>query len=239
MASIRTIAILLSLLVHGTLAYALTHQSSQVRLDALDNSTGDDFMTVEQGIAIEGFSKLGDELETVETQELQAQQATPPPVEDVKPDDLKDAITSVEGKFEDNIVKSDEPPPVTTPPPPEQVTAQDQPTQVAILTEQSSGLARTAGSSTARSEYLGQLRDVLEKSKVNPRTRIAGTVVVKFKVGTNGQLLSREVASSSGSKVLDDAAVAALDRAAPFPPMPQEAAAEPMIVSVPFKFITR
>ena len=44
---------------------------------------------------------------------------------------------------------------------------------------------------------------------------------------------------SSGSKVLDDAAMAALDRAAPFPPMPQEIARGRCEVQVPFRFVTR
>jgi hypothetical protein len=33
--------------------------------------------------------------------------------------------------------------------------------------------------------------------------------------------------------------MAALDRAAPFPPMPNELASGPLEVQVPFKFITR
>jgi protein TonB len=38
---------------------------------------------------------------------------------------------------------------------------------------------------------------------------------------------------------LDDAAIAALDRSAPFPPMPENVAPGPLEVQVPFKFITR
>jgi protein TonB len=47
------------------------------------------------------------------------------------------------------------------------------------------------------------------------------------------------VQQSSGSKLLDDAAMAALDRAAPFPPLPQEIARAPLEVQVPFNFVTR
>ena len=49
----------------------------------------------------------------------------------------------------------------------------------------------------------------------------------------------REVKKSSGSKVLDDAALAALDRAAPFPPMPRGVANGPLKLEVPVEFITR
>ena len=45
--------------------------------------------------------------------------------------------------------------------------------------------------------------------------------MIGFTIGPSGQVLTREVKKSSGSKVLDDAAMAALDHAAPFPPMPQ------------------
>ena len=67
----------------------------------------------------------------------------------------------------------------------------------------------------------------------------AGTVLISFTVAHSGELLSRAVKKSSGSKLLDDAAMAALDRAAPFPPMPENVAQGPLEVQVPFKFITR
>ena len=44
---------------------------------------------------------------------------------------------------------------------------------------------------------------------------------------------------SSGSKVLDDAAAAALDRAAPFAPIPPAVSIKPLAFTQPFRFITR
>jgi len=52
-------------------------------------------------------------------------------------------------------------------------------------------------------------------------------------------VLTREVKKSSGSKMLDDAAMAALDHAAPFPPMPHDLAHGSLELQVPFKFVTR
>ena len=101
---------------------------------------------------------------------------------------------------------------------------EEQAPQVATLIEQSSGIAQEGGDTTQRRAYLGQVRKTLERSKVNPRSTISGTVMLRFTVGAKGELLSRTVLQSSGSKLLDDAAMAALDRAAPFPPMPQELA---------------
>ena len=240
MTSLRTIAIALSLLVHMPIGYAVYHQPDAATLDAFDVGTGNDQIVVEQGIAIEGLAKLGDELQTIETADVTpVAQQTPPPLQEIKPvDELRDAITATESKVEEQIVKTENPPP--EPPKPEVVEAKEQPQQVAMISEQSSGEAKQGSlSTTARTEYLGKLSKYLEKAIINPRSKLAGTVVVKFKVGAHGELLSREITTSSGSKVLDEAAVAALDRAAPFPAMPHEVANEPMVVSVPFKFITR
>jgi periplasmic protein TonB len=243
MLSLRAIAIMLSLAVHGSLGYALIARPEMSVSESFDAGIGNDSIFVEQGIAIEGLAKLGDAIETIETAEVTPIAAEPPPpVEEVKElDELRDAVTSEASTVEDNIVKTEEDPtPIVEPPPLPEVQPIEQPQQVAMIAEQSSGEAKLGSiNTTARTQYLGQLRDVLEKSKVNPRSRLAGTVWVKFKIGPNGELLTREITASSGSKVLDDAAVAALDRAAPFPPMPNDVADEPMVVSVPFKFITR
>lgn len=241
MQTFRAIAVLLSLLVHGSLAYALIVKAPMTTSDAFDAGTGDDSIMVEQGIAIEGLAKLGDALETIETAEITPMVADAPPVEEVKEiDELKDTITSEASVVEDNIVKTEEPPPEKEPPPVTETTPVQQPEQVAIVSEQSSGEEKHGSvNATARTQYLGKLRDVLEKAKINPRSRLAGTVWVKFTIGPKGELMSREITTSSGSKVLDDAAVAALDRAAPFPEMPSNVAYEPLVVSVPFKFITR
>lgn len=243
MLSFRAIAITLSLAVHGSLGYALIANPPMSVSESFDAGTGNDAVFVEQGIAIEGLAKFGDAIETIEAAEVTpVATETPPPVEEVKEiDERRDTITSEASSIDDNIVKTEEEPqPVVEPPPLPEVQPVEQPQQVAVVSEQSSGESKLGSiNTTARTQYLGKLRDVLEKSKINPRSRLAGTVWVKFKIGPNGDLISREITSSSGSKVLDDAAVAALDRAAPFPPMPNDVAQEAMVVSVPFKFITR
>jgi periplasmic protein TonB len=242
MMPLRTLAIVLSLGVHASLGYAMLPKQLGASVEAFDAGTGNDSIFVEQGIALEGLSKLGDAIETIETTEVAPAPAeAPPPMPEVKPvDELRDAITSQDSKVEDNIVKAEEPPPETPPPQQVVVQAQEQPQQVALVTQQSSGEEKTGSiNTTARTQYLGKLRDVLEKAKINPRSRLAGTVIVKFKIGADGELISKEITTSSGSSVLDEAAVAALERAAPFPPMPSDVAHEPMVVSVPFKFITR
>ncbi|WP_045837659.1 energy transducer TonB [Hyphomicrobium sp. 99] len=241
MDALRAIAILLSLLIHGTIGYAMLPDLENSNIEALDQGNGVDVVLVQQGIATEGISKLGDAMETIETSEIvpvQEQHAKPP--EEVKPDELRDVITSDASEVVADAVKTQEPPPLETPPPePQVVETKSQPEQVAIVTEQSSGEAKTGGEAKAFGRYLGQINDRVQRAKINPRSAVAGTVVMKFIVDVDGKLLSKEVAASSGSKLLDDAATAALDRAAPFPPIPPEVSVKPLAFTQPFKFIMR
>jgi protein TonB len=160
----------------------------------------------------------------------------PKPVEEIKPE-VTDVITATESLHEEKAAP-EEPKPVKEEHPVE-VPVQEQAPQVAALIEKSSGAAQQGGDTTSRMAYLGQVRKSLEHSKVNPRSQMAGTVLIRFTVGPTGEVLSRVVQKSSGSKLLDDAAMASLDRAAPFPAMPQDLARGPLEVQVPFNFVTR
>ena len=114
-----------------------------------------------------------------------------------------------------------------------------QPEQAVIVTEESSGQERTGGDATATSRYLGQIYDQVKRAKVNPRSHSTGAVIVKFTIGTDGALLSREVLKSSGTAVLDNAAIAALERAAPFPGIPPEVSPRAMTFTQTFRFLVR
>lgn len=249
-------AIVLSLLIHGSIAYAMIPSTDRPEM-ALDIGEGTDIVLVEQGIATEGISKLGDALETIETAEVvPVQQQAPPPPQEVEPDELRDVIASEASKIEQDVVKTKEPPPPKpveqevvkteqppppdlTPPAPEAVQTQSQPEQVAIVTEQSSGEAQSGGDAKLFGRYMGKINDHVQRAKVNPRSTVAGVVVMRFIIDIDGKLLSKEVATSSGSKVLDAAAGAALDRAAPFPPIPPQISIKPLAFTQPFKFIMR
>ncbi|HEX9881292.1 MAG TPA: energy transducer TonB [Hyphomicrobium sp.] len=205
---------------------------------ALDAGSGSDTFVVEQGIALEGVTKFGEAEEMIETVDIPPVQemTEPKPVEEIKPE-LTDVLTSSESEHEEQVVAEEPKPieeekPVATP-------VEQQAPQVATLIEQSSGAAQEGGDTTLLLAYRGTVRKALERSKVNPRSRVSGTVLVKFTVGPSGQLLSRQVEKSSGSKLLDDAAMNAVERAAPFPPMPKEFAGEPMEMKVPYRFVTR
>jgi periplasmic protein TonB len=205
---------------------------------ALDAGSGSDAFVVEQGIALEGVTKFGEAEEMIETVDIPPVQemTEPKPIEEIKPE-LSDVLTSTESEHEAQVV-TEEPKPAEEEKPVAAPTEQQAP-QVATLVEQSSGAAQEGGDTTMLLAYRGSIRKALERSKVNPRSRISGTVLVKFTVGPTGQLLSRAVEKSSGSKLLDDAAMDAVERSAPFPPMPKELAGEPMEMKVPYRFVTR
>ncbi|MBT0958565.1 TonB family protein [Alphaproteobacteria bacterium KMM 3653] len=74
----------------------------------------------------------------------------------------------------------------------------------------------------AASNYPGQvMRRISRVSK--PRVKSRGTAVIAFSVSGNGGLARVSVARSSGSAALDQAAVAVIRKAAPFPAPPKGA----------------
>lgn len=239
---IRTIAVVFSLLAHATLGYAMLPHVNELNADALDAGAGKDAITMEQGISIEGVSKLGDALETIDTVEIAPVQKTAPPIEEIKAvDELRDVVSSEASEVQDNIVKTEEPPPseVKEKKPEEVVVKEQQPAQLAMHTQQSSGEEKSGGDPEAYALYRGQINQRVQKSAVSPRARFAGEVVMDYTIGLRGELISKRVTASSGYPALDDAALAAIDRAAPFPPIPPEVSAAPIAFTQRFRFSVR
>jgi protein TonB len=248
---------------------------------------GEDIMVVEQGIAIEGFAKLGDDSVTVEEVlapplQMAADQPLPeqvkptvedevqpvlerqviasdmgPEQEDVRPpnpenvdqpepNDIKESVQDVvEERKPDQEVKKDVREEAVKEVEPDLV-EQKLPQHVATLTQESvaarresSGQEKKGGDTNAHFAYLGKLRSHLERNKVNPRTTLMGTAVVYFEVNADGEITARRIAKSSGSKALDEAALAAVDRSSPFPAIPLGLNRDKIEVSVPFRFTVR
>ncbi len=88
--------------------------------------------------------------------------------------------------------------------------------------------------------YLEEVRRRLQAKLAVPeearRLRLGGTVLVRFAVGADGGVdaATITVLSGGGIAVLAQAAVAAVTRAAPFPPPPK-----PALVEVPVAFAIR
>lgn len=235
--SLRAFTWLVSFGLHGAVAgfFFITPGGA-----ALDEGPGEDTFVVEQGIALEGMARLGEaavSIDAVEAPPPVLQSA--PPVEEVKPieEDVQRVIGSETGPEQEEVSLEPELEEIREAQP-EQIAAIEQ-TEIAVEEQRASGARQTGGSVTAMSAYRGKLFTHISARKLNPRSGQSGTVVVRFTVGRQGELISREVARSSGSKLLDDAAMASIDRAAPFPAMPSDASDGPLVVSVPFKFSVR
>ena len=257
MNGLRATSLLISAALHGVLMMAFVDFASGGR--SLEQGTGDDLLRIEQGIALEGLTRLGEAPQTIEAREVIEQQAsvaqpemeeikaaevkpeeTPPP-EEIPPQDqpteLKDVITSPLGPTQEIITAP--PPPDVKRPQIKQVATEDQIEQVAVLEQKASSQSQDGGDATLYRAYLGSIRTHVEKFKVKPKAREKGTVVVRFTVDREGNVTEQTVSVSSGSTQLDAAALAAVAKAAPFPKFPKEMEREKIVLSLPFRFVLR
>lgn len=102
------------------------------------------------------------------------------------------------------------------------------------------GTATSQAGNAAISNYPGQVASRLRRALRYPaearRQRLRGEVHVSFTVAGNGSVSAVSVARSSGSPVLDQAAVETVRRAAPFPAIPPEARRSNWPFTVPLAF---
>ena len=89
-------------------------------------------------------------------------------------------------------------------------------------------------------DYYRKLAAWLEKHKRYPlraiQRRQQGVVRVSFRIDRMGNLLSREIVSSSGYRLLDEAADSLLLRASPMPGIPGQSTAQVLELIVPIKY---
>jgi protein TonB len=68
---------------------------------------------------------------------------------------------------------------------------------------------------------------------------ITGVATVRFALASDGRVLSSALARTSGAGVLDEAAVAMVRRASPFPPIPPGLGRARMDFAAPIRFDLR
>jgi protein TonB len=232
---LRPIAVLVSIGAHAALAAAFI--TSEPSTSAFDQGAGSDMFTSDMTITLDGSAMLGDAEDVQETVDVApVQQVTAAEPVETKEPELKDIVTSAEAKTE-------APQEITEAKPleeeqPQQVSVQEVAPMVATE-QQNAGSKLSGGDVTARRAYMGEVAKKLQRNKINPRSTHSGTVMIGFTIDQRGDILSRQIVQSSGSKLLDDAALASLDRSAPFPPPPGEASSAPIALQVPFRFVTR
>jgi periplasmic protein TonB len=224
------IALALSALFHAAILHLMLPTLRKSSSDTLDLGQGTDIVLVEQGVAVDGLTKLGDAIDTVNILAVRP----PDPSRETRPEALRDIVSSHDSEVEADVGVTQK---ALVPPEPDAVQAEEQlPPQDAIVAKESSGAAKTGADPHAVDLYLGQIYKHVERAKQSVASRRSGIVVMRFTIGLDGKLLSRQIASSSGSRVLDIAAEAALDRAAPFPPIPSKVSLAPITLTQQFAF---
>jgi len=329
---LRASTIALSVALHGAVAASLVKFDSGLSLEA---GSGNDLLRIEQGLAIEGLSRVGEAPETIEARDPETVQKSvaapaldevkavepppqtppqevallePPPkpetppepklqpkppeerlpappeaIQTEKPLEIEDVIASPLGEQREVLtapiapppqeikpepikeVKPQRPPDVHPPefekppeikpepieqvkaptppdlraPQPKQVPTELQVEQVAVVEQQAASKGQEGGDATVYRAYLGSISKHVEKSKVKPSRLLRGTVVVRFTLDRKGTVLQREVAQSSGSRELDEAAIKTIDSASPFPPIPENVPREEIVLTQQFRFVVR
>lgn len=91
-----------------------------------------------------------------------------------------------------------------------------------------------------RSNYAGRIVAHLQKHKHYPKEaadkRLTGIAMLTFSISADGRLKSVSLRGSSGAAPLDQAALATVKRASPFPAIPQEAGVSSMTFTVPLRY---
>jgi protein TonB len=86
------------------------------------------------------------------------------------------------------------------------------------------GAAQTAGNAAA-SAYRAEVAARLAQKRFYPnaarRDRLTGRATVSFTLNASGRVTEARVVRSAGSRILDDAALEMVRRAAPYPPIPR------------------
>ncbi len=100
--------------------------------------------------------------------------------------------------------------------------------------------ASAGGMAGAEADYASVLLAWLERHKEYPRAaqqrRQQGVVLLYIAMDRDGRVIDSRIQKSSGHRLLDDAALAMLERAQPLPPMPDDMRKERLEFIVPVQF---
>jgi protein TonB len=92
----------------------------------------------------------------------------------------------------------------------------------------------------ATSNYQGKVRSKLQRALKYPRAAdrndVRGAPWVRFTVSASGAVSGVSVAKSSGSSLLDQAVINAVNRASPFPPIPEAVGKSTWTFTIPLSF---
>jgi len=99
------------------------------------------------------------------------------------------------------------------------------------------------GDAALLSGYIGRIHTRINRYKRYPpgaaRGGIEGTVTVSFLLARNGALLEKGIVAGSGNRALDEAALATVGDASPFPPFPEGLDRETLRLRLPINYRQR
>jgi periplasmic protein TonB len=217
----RLIGLSLALCLHGGVLYALiAHPGS----GALAGGSGSDNFTVVAEVSLESADFFTQNKQDAAA-DINPVQAPPPPKQEpkVEPQEKSESDVPLEAPRKE--------------PPPEQIMPQMASVAAEALEAQQAAAALAARHNELWSQYSAELFSAIQRHK----THIAktGDVLVQFTIAPSGQLLDRAVIQSSGDRELDSAAIAWLERSAPFRPIPADLSSGPLTTEETFQFRTR
>lgn len=235
---LKYITFLLSIGAHAALAVAFVadYQGSEREVSFYEGS-GDDQLLIDAAISIESMTSLGTDIETVQAVNAEPQEAIQAvkAVEQVETEDFEKVIAAKTEPVEESEVLQE----VIEPVEKQKIEQAAQAEQIVLEEKIAAAGVQKGGDTTKRNKHFGKISTKIRKHVINPRSRYRGTAVVRFRVDTDGQLLSREILKSSGSKRLDRAALDSIERAAPFPPFPEGSITQAAVLKMKFNFSTR
>ena len=89
-------------------------------------------------------------------------------------------------------------------------------------------------------EFLELIRKKIENARIYPHwareAGYEGTTKIRFAILSNGELEEISIVNSSGYDILDNAAIAAIEKAAPFPPLPDSLNRDILQIELPIAF---
>jgi periplasmic protein TonB len=230
---VRLAAAAAALGVHAALLLlAVSSVSHGPEPAALQSGDGRDELSVVATITMTPEESLGlDAASTQRREDRPGGQAVP---------EVKEAAVKEDEKIEGPVEEREAPPPVEEKKPEEKKAVEQAsiaaPASEAEEERRAASRAFEARKSRAISVYNSSIYQSLMRNALRPKTMEKGRVVLELTLSPSGDLIGHRVVQSSGSEALDRIAMASLERAAPFPPIPSEAGGEPHTLRVPFEY---
>jgi TonB family protein len=235
MSWVRTSAIIAALGVHAAAAAALVSYGAAD--NALQSGAGRDDLSVVATVTMQTEESVGLDAVTAERQDASAAANAVP---ESKPQEVK----------RDDAIEMDRPPPVESAPPqapiqpkPDEKQVEKQeaepaaPSVAAAAQQEQHAMSRDleARRNQAFSLYNAEIYRAIVSHAIRPKEVRQGRVGVELTLSPGGKLIARRVVKSSGVHLLDETAMANLERV-PFPSPPVGLVNEPYTVTFSFDY---